>query len=318
MSLDNILADIKDDVTSIDIATEGLINTTESFNTANKDSTYTVINLKCEQLSQEFRDKLSKFYNLVSIKNNIDKLSRVDRSIATEVFTMLPDLSKVEEAKLTSSPSVINKEILSNVLNTKINYTVIDELNEKINPIKEEIEENRSNINFIKEYLLNFKEVTANDYSRLLDTPPIVIINKDSINLLTCSIRDIAYNNVLVNYNKYDTDAILAKKYLDLYKDNTLQDYFNSDIKQISLQQIYQKLISDLDSIEYKTKLFDEFINLTSELKADNEVSSKLLNIAEGSDVVIEYLKWFKTMFAIVNTQDNFIEKTKDLLAFLD
>lgn len=42
-------------------------------------------------------------------------MARVDRGIALEVFTMLPEVGKVEQAKLTSAPSIINKEIMDAV-----------------------------------------------------------------------------------------------------------------------------------------------------------------------------------------------------------
>lgn len=317
MSLINILDDIKDDVTNIEIANEHII--------LNKDNTKTecrVINLKCEQLPSELKDKLYKFFNLVSIKDNVDKLSKVDKSIAIEVFTMLPNLNKVEEAKLTSSPSVINKEILSSILNTKIDYTVISDLIEKINPIKLVAEESKNNIEFVRDYLINFKDSVANDYSRLVDNSPIVIINNTSINLLTINLKHIAYNDVVLSYDKYDTNAILTKKYLSLLKDSTLSEYFklesNLNYDDISLQTLYMKLIDNINTIEYKINYINEFISLISKLNVDDTVNNNLLDIVEKSDNVVEYLTWFKIMYGIINTQNNFIEKIKDMLEFID
>lgn len=318
MSLDSILDDIKDNVANIEIANEGFINK-KAISTTNK---VNVIDLKYEQLPSELKDKFYKFYNLLSIKSNIDNLNKVEKSIAIEVFTMLPDLDKTEEAKLTSSPSVINKEVLTNILNTRIDYSVLNELTEKIKPIKLELEENREKIEFVREYLANFRDTVSSDYSRLLENPPIIVIDKTNINLLTVNLRDIAYNRISVNYDKYDEDNILSKKYFSLLSDSTLTEYYKltSDLNDnnVSLQLIYTKLMDNLYSIEYKLTEINNFITYTDDLKIGDKINNNLLDIVEKSDSIIEYLVWFKAMYIILNTQDSFVEKLKDIFAFLD
>ena len=61
-------------------------------------------------------EKFNTLYNKLVKRQLVEKLDKLEVRVAHEVFTMLPDVSKTEYAKLTSAPSTINKNIVQKAL----------------------------------------------------------------------------------------------------------------------------------------------------------------------------------------------------------
>ena len=201
MSIHDILNDINDGV--IDLS-QDQTNLETSLEGA-KEITPVVGNLKINlaKLDTGLIDKFNNLYRVCVLRKALSKVSKVDRSIAIEAMATLPNHNPINEAKLTSTPSAINKKILDEIV-----FTGKDEMPSDLHTYLIEtytlfndrfIDEIRTLLNFIVEYNDNLRTKINDKYKTA-----IVMSGNVSYNLLATDFIDIHnLDDTQLQYTKY-------------------------------------------------------------------------------------------------------------------
>lgn len=335
MSLGKILDDIEGGIKDVslidkDISTENIDNTilkTED-NSIENETNVDAINI--EKISTEELNNINNTFNLITLKSNIDKLTHLDRNTALEVFTMLPNVNEVDKSKLTSVPSIINKEIIYRVFNTNVDHKVSIDIIEKISDIKQTISKK---IPVIDE-LVNFFETFNNEFNKKTakfeKTNPVVMeytknINNKvaSVNLFTDSFNDIIkINDCCVLYEKYANK--LTSLFADIYHCETLglldkQAVYISDLNKLSLldfKEISEKCIGSLGRI--KTSLEQYLGNLSAIDSSKVIINNSTITILNGTNDIVDKLETITVLHSIVSVKNNCFDAALELIDFID
>jgi len=320
MSLNQILNDIQDNVNNIPIATEGIVLTNQ------KESKFKVAPTN---LDQKVLEKFNTLYNVITTRKNIYPLTKVDRKIAQEVFTMLPEVNPVEQAKITSYPSTINKDILDGVLN-KIVETMPTEIITLFTELADQITSNTENIEKVVEGVTLYADVYDRESKRLSVNKPLIIYDKDSKDLFQSDLINCMYfKDTELDYEKYA--GKLNKMFEELYYDPTLQTFYEHfipktegqpsvTINSTSLASLCETLINLKNSVTADKSFLNHYSetlvkNLTNDSKTITDDSVYLVN---NFNSIVSCLNTYKVLFDIFDQQDHFFEKLKRLLEFLD
>lgn len=201
MSIHDLLNDINDGVIDLGKDQANLETSLEGA----KEITPVAGNLKINlaKLDTSLIDKFNNLYRVCVLRKALSKVSKVDRSIAVEAMAALPNHNPINEAKLTSAPSAINKKILDEIV-----FTGKDEMPPDLRIYLIEtytlfnerfIDEIRTFLNFIVEYndslrtKINEKIKTA-----------IVMSGNASYNLITTDLIDLhSLDDTQLEYPKY-------------------------------------------------------------------------------------------------------------------
>ena len=201
MSIHDLLNDINDGVIDLGKDQANLETSLEGA----KEITPVAGNLKINlaKLDTSLIDKFNNLYRVCVLRKALSKVSKVDRSIAVEAMATLPNHNPINEAKLTSAPSAINKKILDEIV-----FTGKDEMPPDLHIYLTEtytlfnerfIDEIRTFLNFIVEYndrlrtIINEKIKTA-----------IVMSGNVSYNLITTDLIDLHnLDDTQLEYPKY-------------------------------------------------------------------------------------------------------------------
>jgi len=320
MSLTQILSELQSDVNNINITSESvLVNNQEE----------SKFKIALIPLDQKVLERINTLHNLITIKKTICHLDKVDSKIAQEVFTMLPDLNLVNQAKITTYPSTINKSVLDNVLNS-VTETKPTELTTSLTDISNQIRDNQDQINKVLEWITFYAEICELQSKRLSENKPIIIFNRQSRNLFQEDLANCIYfKDTELDYKKYE--GKLNNMFKDLYYDPTFKTFINSiifakeesedtSIPPITLADLCEKIvnlknriISDKDFLDnYNEKLIAE-LNNNSNVITDNSIY-----LANNFNSVVKIINTYKMLFDILDSKDNFFEKLKRLLEFLD
>lgn len=320
MSLNQILDDIKGDVGNQHVSTE------EVTITPPKESTFKV---SASNLNKSVLDKFNTLYQTLTAKDAVYKLTKVDYKIAQEVFTMLPQIAETEKAKITSYPSTMNKDILAGVLE-KVDNSMPDEILNMFREIREQIVGNADNINNVVEGVAIYGETCKQAIERFTANRPIVIVDKESRDLFTEDMfRNSWIDDTQLDYDKYANK--LSTMFKGLVEDPTLATFITyradpvegaaiSRYPEISLFGLCEKISHLKDVLSSERSFIENYLSsldmaLDQEVKAVTANSSYLVNNANAA---IEALGFFKMSHDILEMDDQFFEKTKKLIEFID
>lgn len=320
MSLNQILDDIQGDVNNVQVSTE---------NAAVKEQKESTFKVPASSLNKDVMNKFNTLYQALTAKNTIYPLNKVDYKIAQEVFTMLPDVSKVEQAKVTSYPSTINKNILDNVLQN-VSDTMPDEILTVFREISQQIKDNADNIVNVVDGVEVYGNLCKDAIDRFTNRRPIVIVDKESRDLFQEDLFRCAWiDDTQLDYDKYANK--LSTMFRTLVEDPTLTTYLTyrsnpeegaavSRYPEISLHQLCEKIAHLKDVLQSERSHLQNYLGsldmaLNEEVKAVTANSTYLVNNANG---VIDSLNFFKMLHDILTMDDQFFEKTKNLIEFLD
>lgn len=320
MSLNQILDDIQGDVNNVHVSAENAVLNQQ------KESTFKV---PSANLNKNVLDKFNTLYHTLTAKDTVYQLNKVDFKIAQEVFTMLPDVHKTEQAKITSHPSVINKDILEGVLKN-VSNTMPDEILTVFRDIMEQIRQNADAIVRVVDGVAVYGQICEQAIERFTKNRPMVIVDKESRDLFQEDLFRCSYiDDTQLDYDKYSNK--LSKMFEDLVKDPTLTTFLTYRSKpeegavvprfpEISLFGLCDKIIHLKDVLQSERSHLESYVSsldmaLTEEVKAVTANSSYLVNNANG---VIDSLNFFKMLHDILEMDDQFFEKTKKLIEFLD
>lgn len=320
MSLSQILDDIHGDVNNVHVSTEHVVVTQQ------KESTFKV---PSTNLNKGVLDKFNLLYNALTAKNTIYPLNKVDLKIAQEVFTMLPNVSKSDQAKVTSFPSTINKDILEGMLKN-VSDTMPDEILTVFKDILEQIRHNADAITAVVDGVKVYGEICKVESQRLSANRPLVIVDRESRDLFQEDLYRCSYiDDTQLDYPKYS--GALSEMFRKLAEDPTLGTFLTyrsnpeegaaiSRYPEISLFGLCEKIIHLMDVLASNYSHLESFAGsldmaINDEVKAITANSTYLVNNANG---VVETLEFFKMLHDILEQDDHFFEKTKKLLEFLD
>lgn len=330
MSLGELLDDLNKDVTNIDttetsIATENIVITDAKKNGSQ---------FNIQRFSKDTLDRVNNMFNLIVLKQNVANMPRVDRTVALEVFTMLPDVGKVEQAKLTSVPSVINKEIMDRVFNSNIEHKMSLDVTDKLYDLEKLIENHLPMIDTLITYFQTFNS-TVEAKSEIFKTSPPLILefkayvreNEDNANrnvdLYTEKFTVInQIEDSKVEYPKYA--GTLTSKYADIYYSETIKLLYETliympSLAELSLSSFVQVGKSAVESLNrYKEDLVRYLSGLDSVKKQEAELNSETIDFVNGYEDMALKLETIGKLKAIVETTDNCFEKAAELIQFID
>jgi hypothetical protein len=237
--------------------------------------------------NKALREKFNTLYNLYVLKDQNSKQQVATMSFANEVFTMIPLVKKSDEARVTSSPSKGNQELINDIILNEIKdidytqlYNVCEQLTDIYSGIKDEANRYLNTIN------VSGSVINAN-MSRLKEKPPLLIYGEEVKSVLDIPLyillreaQDIVNNKEL--YDTLYSDFTSTSRVLIIGTDMTLSSVYDLLDRFCT---VYSSSISHLD----------RFVTSYFELKS--EVTNKLQsasNISEMLDLVIDKLKFLK------------------------
>lgn len=312
MGLFSVLDDIQGDVKDISVATEVI--------TAKDDATQ-AFEIYAKPLDKQVLDKFNTLCWLTSTKRTIAPMPKVSLGIAQEVFTMLPDASQTNLAKMTAQASAGNKLRLEEIIDAE-DLTVPTEIIEAINNILTIYALNKE---YIDGVLIGLEHIctTINDnLIRFKDSPPILLYGHVAINLLTTDIVELHHSNGL--YSSYDKYAgVLDVKFSKLYESLrnseilaevipcTGEQHIDTSLDSLTrdINNLYCSAIAKVDSLK-------DFIGVITNITDTAIINDS--SLAERLNDSLASMLLLKAVYTVLNTPDNFIAGTASILEFLD
>ncbi len=322
MSIQDILSDINDGVVDLGQDQANLETSLEGA----KEVTPVVGNLKINlaKLDTSLIDKFNNLYRVCVLRKTLSNVSKVDRSIAVEAMAALPNHNPINEAKLTSTPSAINKKILDEIV-----FTGKDEMPADLHNYLIEtytlfndrfIDEIRTLLNFIVEYNDNLRTKINEKYKTA-----IVMSDNVSYNLLATDFTDL-YNldDTQLQYTKYSGElrkrikSILGTEYYAFksgIRDLIGKD--NSDCtimgfgKDLSLLEVFLRGI--LQTVEEFVTVSKYYVdqNNTELTGAANDAVSSLQTAITSADN-------YNTITSCISEESDLLKNVSEYVSFID
>ena len=331
MSLDAILDDLQSDLpNSEEVKALEEITLSSSTNNSTPESQF---KLDSSVLNKGVLNKFNTLYQQLTLKKTINSLVKVDLRIAQEVFTMLPELDSNTQAKVTSYPSVMNKQVLASVLDSVTDELPI-ETKHMLQDFLATVKDNQNNIERVEDVLQTYNEICNEETIRLNKVSPVIIANKNSYNLFTCKMKELLWiNDSELEYKKYEDTLI--KQYNDLVYDDGLKTFlsFYDTSEKTEEETTENKPKFDLSLMDLCTRVSNTYQIVSSSLERLNSYIGRVEVIILADEVKVndevnevvnllpEYmgnLSHLKMLFDIVTNENNFIEKLVKLLKFID
>ncbi len=331
MSLGAILDDIKDDVTNIETPVDGVI---AEENVVITDAKKNGQQFSVQRFSKETLEKVNTMFNLLTLKNNIAGMARVDRGIAIEMFTMIPQAGKVEQAKLTSSPSIINKEIMDKVFNANIEHKLSLDVSDKLYDLKGLIENHLPMVEIIVNYLNAFNETVGPKAEVFKNAPPMVVEykayqaeeNKPDARMVDLYKEKIEVilqmDDTKMEYEKYS--GKLLNLFDAMFYNQTLTDLYNTAIylpvkSELTLDSIVHSGKTTVENINrYKEDLERYVAGLNAIQRQETELNAETIEFINGYEEMAMKLETIGRLKDIIETKDNVFERTATLIEFID
>lgn len=286
-------------------------------------------------IDSKTKERLINFLNLIVYNNTISSMNKVDKKIATEVFTMIPNISKETEAKLTSFPSLINKEIIEKVLNTELSNNISMDILEKLNSNISLLEEVKGKIEDLKNYLIEFTINLENKIEKLTKNPLLIVtrlnepkkenditIYSETLNVIESPISKLAYlHNNSLDYNKFRENK-LPDKYYNIYSNTNLDillnlclhcNQYNKDLVSLKdINDIVKYIVfKELNNIN---KIIENYILELNRIKERKEINSGLLEIINLNEVIINKLEIVNKLNEIYLDSNNIFKEIEKLI----
>lgn len=290
--------------------------TTEGRPMVDADTETQQVNLRVAE--EELLTEVTNHYNLQMIGHNLKSVEKVDKSIVLEAMASLPEyFSVTDKAKITSVPSLINKEVLDNAVNI---HTVqmrqkcrelAERLMEDLQPFEDRIDKPLRTLN---SYIGEINKQLAEAGS------PRVLIDNTTVELLVESVELLSYKDFSsVDYDKYQNGK-LNSLYTEIHRQ--LQ---NSELLSKLVEEGYG--IGDLVDAINSTLLSvvaDSVGNVINLLKIGKEYLSKTEEDAINSDLFVNFnghyqdIERYNESLKLVKEGENIFDAILELLEFLD
>lgn len=330
MSLGEMLDDLNKDISNIDTSLEDIALENIVITDVKKDGNQ----ISIQRFSKGTIERINTMFNLITLKQNVTNMQRVDRNVALEVFTMLPDVGKVEQAKLTTAPSIINKEIIDRVFNSNIDNKISIDIIDKLYDLENLIKNHLPMIDVLINYFETFKSTVEGKVEVFKNVPPMVIEYKvyvsegednatRNIDLFTEKFKVINnLDDTKLEYPKYA--GKLVRMYSDIYYSDTLKTLYKSctytqPLAELSLAGIVQASRGIIDTLSHYRDDLNHYLNgLSSVSHQESELNSKTIEFINGYEDMATKLETIGYLNSIIETKDNCFDKTAELVEFLD
>lgn len=319
--LESILNDIqegKDLEEIVDIPKDDSLDkiTTEERPMVDTDTEVQQVNLRIAE--EELLTEVTNHHNLQMIGHNLKSVEKVDKSIVLEAMASLPEyFSVTDKAKITSVPSLINKEVLDNAVNVHMVQIrqkcreLVEKLMEDLQPFEDRIDKPLRTLNsYIDE--INKQRAEAGS--------PRVLIDNATVELLVESVESLSYKDFSsVDYDKYQSGK-LNSLYTEIHRQ--LQ---NNELLSKLVEEGYG--IGDLVDAINSTLLSmvaDNVGRMIRLLKIGKEYLAKTEEDAINSDMFVNFnghyqdIERYNESLKLVKEGENIFDAILELLEFLD
>lgn len=270
--------------------------------------------------------KFNLLYSKIVNKDLISKMTKVDHKLATEVFTMLPEASIVEQAKMTSAPSAINREVILKALDNVQDVAPEDAV-QMLGDLRDTLTAIVPLYHSVCEKLETITKNNAEHVKRLSDAPAIVMVDNEAHNLLTTKISRLSYlDDTSMEYPKYAN--ALSKKFHSLMVDETFAELYrrlyptnqSAYVADLTLMEVVELISATRLGITGNRANLETYagqleVYLGSDTKDVYERGSRLVNDAESA---METAAFVQMIDQILSQPGNFIDQVTELLTFID
>lgn len=243
---------------------------------------------------KELVNKCERFYKVNTYLDQIKDQDKVDYTTACEIFTMLEMDYATNKAKMTSAPSIINKDIVSTLLSDDIKTDNQNEVIDELNVISHQVEHYKEMTIEVRNYLHAFLGIIdglniTNDFSDviLLGRDKEVHVNyKVPLDEIYNGLKEDDYNGILEGDIK-SAFTILSQIYWACDNEDFSFKIRNCpDIRQESLIDIIYKIKDTM-------KELDRFIE---DLVGYRDTLSKVHFNSSITDISLAILNWEKDL----------------------
>lgn len=322
MSIHDLLNDINDGVIDLGKDQANLETSLEGA----KEITPVAGNLKINlaKLDTSLIDKFNNLYRVCVLRKALSKVSKVDRSIAVEAMATLPNHNPINEAKLTSAPSAINKKILDEIV-----FTGKDEmppdlhiyLMETYTLFNEQfIDEIRTFLNFIVEYNDSLR-TKINDKIKTA----IIMSGNVSYNLITADLIELhGLDDTQLEYPKYsgeldkriksilDSEVYTFKSGIRDLSGNDNSDYSIMGLsKDLSLLEVFLRGI--LQTVQ-------EFVTVSKYYVDQNntELTGAASDAVSSLQTAIVSTENYNKITSFICEESNLLKTVSEYVSFID
>lgn len=323
MSLSSILDDIEQDAEKVapEVATEAITVSIPETSKTKIDTT---------QIDQQVVKKFSVLYNQLVMKQTVQNVIKLDRKIAQEVFTMIPESSPVEQAKITAYPSAMNKDVVLKALDgisDKIPDSVMSLLQDTLQEAENNKDKITSVVTTVTEFFQRFKTL-----AQKFEKPcGLVIYMKNTYNLYTDPYNKLSiFDDRHLDYPKYED--VLGKKIYSTFQHPTVVKWLQAQNPGVDEfvamgQAVELSVASLIDNVGLVTQSLiknqETFTQLHFELKGFLDSKETLVN-EKSNEVVcnlermIFIMNQMNSIHDILAVPGNFLENLEELLIFID
>lgn len=315
MGLDSVLSDLTNDVVAIS-SQESKIDTKVLNNT--EDDVPTSI----PKISTESINEVTRKYNLFILYNNIKDKERLDKSLAIEAFSLIPNLSNYDGNRLTSNPSITNREIVDRVIKTDLSKCIDIEVIQTAYRIKDYVTQTTELGTHIVSYFTTVSDSIKNKLHALKDNHALILdSNGNRYNLLDDKIIDILrIDDTDIYYDKYSKKLI--SKYSDIYYNiNDIMSYVRYDVNltNVTLKDLANFINTQSVVIPNMIKTLTEYCNQLNEIDCHRVIMDSFTysRLTEYNDIASK-IERINSLYKVISVKDNVVDKIAQLVLFID
>ncbi len=287
-----------------------------SFETSRKKDNFPSLEIMLHK-NNEIKKKFNNLYELYVIKKEIENSKVVDYRFAQEVFTMLPLLPQKEKAKVTTTPSVMNKELIDSIVSKELENADLSDIKEKVDYYLELINEYEVELSqsyqalliHVKNYLILFERHKRLNTHLNIKKEIDGQIHYESISLLNSPLKDL----IEANTGEELKSNISLLSQIDF---NSFSSFFNIDIRENTLEDLYIKFREFLKILEEESRAIDSFKNLAhgidnydvSSIEVINGLQTRLDKIAQALTLFKNADLWMKEHEGNLINLEKFLE----------
>lgn len=253
--------------------------------------------------NNELKEKFNNLYELYVIQKEIKNSKVVDYRYAQEVFTMLPLMMQKEKAKVTTTPSVMNKELIDSIVSKELENADLSDIKEKVDYYLELINEYevelsqsyRALLIHVKKYLILFEKHKRLNTHLNVRKEVDGEIHYESISLVNTYLNELMYANT-------DEGLRASLSLLAQIDFNNFSTFFDINVYENTLEDLYVKFKEFLKILEEEDKTIESFREIahgidnydTAHIEVINEIQSRLDKVAQALNLFKNVDLWMK------------------------
>ena len=253
--------------------------------------------------NNELKEKFNNLYELYVIQKEIKNSKVVDYRYAQEVFTMLPLLMQKEKAKVTTTPSVMNKELINSIVSKELENADLSDIKEKVDYYLELINEYevelsqsyRALLIHVKNYLILFEKHKRLNTHLNIRKEVNGEVHYESISLVNTHLNELMYANT-------DEGLRASLSLLAQIDFNNFSTFFDINVYENTLEDLYVKFKEFLKILEEEDKTIESFREIAhgidnydvAHIEVINELQSRLDKVAQALNLFKNVDLWMK------------------------